>query len=233
MGRTGPRLPSFCLNRIRPHVRVRSPPVQAKANLNCAAPATATATDDPNKHGVCGKVEGEKPGFLLGRKIMIVVDSTVESKGALQWALSHTVQCHDTIVLLYVTKPSKQATDTNGESDKNKASRGGGGGERERSNNSGGGQEARGGASGSGAKVEVRDMAAHHDVGEQPDNRRRRGVLHPERRLHGSCGEEKKQEARRKFGLCLYRWPWRLSDYGAKGNTVGSPVVPLSDATVS
>ncbi|KAK8567380.1 hypothetical protein V6N13_105351 [Hibiscus sabdariffa] len=120
MSRTGPRLPSFCLNRIRPHVRVRSPPVQAKANVNCAAPATV----DPNKHGVCGKVEGEKPGFLLGRKIMVVVDSTVESKGALQWALSHTVQCHDTIVLLHVTKPSKQATDTNDESDKNKASSG-------------------------------------------------------------------------------------------------------------
>ncbi|KAK8508037.1 hypothetical protein V6N13_055495 [Hibiscus sabdariffa] len=116
MGRTGTRLPSFCLNRIRPHVRVRSPPIQAKANVNCAAPATID-----HKHGVCGKVEEEsKPGFLLGRKIVVVVDSTVEAKGALQWALSHTVQCHDTVVLLHVTKPSKQ----DHESDKNKASRG-------------------------------------------------------------------------------------------------------------
>ncbi|GMJ04598.1 hypothetical protein like AT1G69080 [Hibiscus trionum] len=119
MGRTGTRLPNFCLNRIRPHVRVRSPPIQAKPNVNFAAPAPATID---HKHGVCGNVEEEnKPGFLLGRKIVVVVDSTVEAKGALQWALSHTVQCHDTVVLLHVTKPSKQVAD---ESNKNKASRG-------------------------------------------------------------------------------------------------------------
>ena len=106
MGRTGTRLPGFCLNRIRPHVRVRSPPIQAKPNVNSAK------TDQ--KDGICGKVgedissNGEKPGLVIGRKIMIVVDSSIEAKGAIQWALSHTVQCQDTIILLYVTKPSKQ-----------------------------------------------------------------------------------------------------------------------------
>ncbi|XP_038994202.1 uncharacterized protein LOC120118146 [Hibiscus syriacus] len=108
--RTATRLPSFCLNRIRPRVRVRSPPTQAKANLNRAAPATID-----HNHG---------QSFLLGRKIMVVVDSTIEAKGALQWALSHAVQCHDTVVLLSVTKPSKQVMDTNDESNKNKVSRG-------------------------------------------------------------------------------------------------------------
>lgn len=39
---------------------------------------------------------------------MIVVDSSREAKGALQWSLSHTVQSQDKVVLLYVIKPSKQ-----------------------------------------------------------------------------------------------------------------------------
>ncbi|XVE85706.1 hypothetical protein DITRI_Ditri17bG0112200 [Diplodiscus trichospermus] len=118
MGRTGTRLPGFCLNRIRPHVRVRSPPIQAKPNVD---PAKADQKDE-----ICGKVgedhkpsNGEKPGFVIGRKIMIVVDSSIEAKGAIQWALSHTVQCHDTVVLLYVTKPSKQDDEPN----KNRAPR--------------------------------------------------------------------------------------------------------------
>ncbi|XP_062115019.1 uncharacterized protein LOC133829128 [Humulus lupulus] len=45
---------------------------------------------------------------LAGNKIMIVVDSSLEAKGALDWALSHTVQSQDTVVLFHVTKPSKQ-----------------------------------------------------------------------------------------------------------------------------
>ncbi|XVE91654.1 hypothetical protein REPUB_Repub01dG0028900 [Reevesia pubescens] len=123
MGRTGTRLPGFCLNRIRPHVRVRSPPIQAKPNVN-----SAKAHDQNQKEEICGKVgednkssNGEKPGLVIGRKIMIVVDSSIEAKGAIQWALSHTVQCQDTIILLYVTKPSKQVPVTNDESDKNRA----------------------------------------------------------------------------------------------------------------
>lgn len=106
MGRTGAWLPGFCLNRIRPHVRVKSPPIQAKPNLDASKP--------DQKDEISGKVgedksrNGEKTGFLIGRRIMIVVDSSIEAKGALQWALSHTVQCHDTLVLLHVTKPSKQ-----------------------------------------------------------------------------------------------------------------------------
>ncbi|MBA0866021.1 hypothetical protein Goshw_017312 [Gossypium schwendimanii] len=121
MGRTGARLPGFCLNRIRPHVRVKSPPIQAKPNLD------SSKTDQ--KEEISGKVgedksrNGEKTGFLIGRKIMIVVDSSIEAKGALQWALSHTVQCHDTLVLLHVTKPSKQVPNTNENHDKNRAPR--------------------------------------------------------------------------------------------------------------
>lgn len=105
MGRTVTRLPSFCLNRIRPHGRVRSPPVQSKQHLDPIKTDTR-----PDKFGNVrneNQTDGEKPAALLGRKIMIVVDSSFEAKGALQWALSHTVQSQDTIILLHVTKPSK------------------------------------------------------------------------------------------------------------------------------
>lgn len=50
---------------------------------------------------------GGKNGLGNGRKIMIVVDSSFEAEGALQWALSNTVQNQDQIVLLHLTKPSK------------------------------------------------------------------------------------------------------------------------------
>ncbi|EXB89121.1 hypothetical protein L484_016682 [Morus notabilis] len=49
---------------------------------------------------------------ISGNKIMIVVDSSLEAEGALEWALSHTVQSQDTVVLLHVSKPAKQ--DSNG-----------------------------------------------------------------------------------------------------------------------
>ncbi|KAE8691954.1 nucleolar protein 14-like [Hibiscus syriacus] len=93
MGRTGLRLPGFCLNRIRPHVRVKSPPTQ------------------PNPSAKTTHPKGQVGEEASGRKIMIVVDSSIEAKGALQWTLSHTVvQCQDTLVLLHVAKPSKQVS---------------------------------------------------------------------------------------------------------------------------
>ncbi|KAJ1412114.1 UspA [Sesbania bispinosa] len=111
MGKRGTRLPGFCLNRIRPHARVRSPPIQAKHDTS------ATKIDQKTENS-CSSCEeksddGLKPGSVIGRKIMIVVDSSLEAKGAVQWALTHTVQNQDTIVLLHVLKPSnsKQAID--------------------------------------------------------------------------------------------------------------------------
>ncbi|KAK7307043.1 hypothetical protein VNO77_39752 [Canavalia gladiata] len=110
MGKRGTRLPGFCLNRIRPHARVRSPPAQAKHDTS------ATKIDQKNENSCSASEEksddGVKPGSVIGRKIMIVVDSSLEAKAAVQWALTHTVQNQDTIVLLHVMKPSsKQATD--------------------------------------------------------------------------------------------------------------------------
>ncbi|XP_020228277.1 uncharacterized protein LOC109809391 [Cajanus cajan] len=44
-------------------------------------------------------------------KIMVVVDSSFEAKGALEWALSHTVQTRDTLVLLHVSNPTREGTE--------------------------------------------------------------------------------------------------------------------------
>ncbi|KAE8023110.1 hypothetical protein FH972_008854 [Carpinus fangiana] len=100
MAKITTKLPGFCLNRIRPHARVRSPPAQSKPHDNFSS----SKTQNPGRH-----VKEEKPLLVISRKIVIVVDSSLEAKGALQWALSHTVQNQDTVILLCVTKPSKQA----------------------------------------------------------------------------------------------------------------------------
>lgn len=52
--------------------------------------------------------EGFKAGPEIGNKIMVVVDSSLEAKGALEWALSNTIQTQDTIILLHVAKPSRR-----------------------------------------------------------------------------------------------------------------------------
>ncbi|KAL5987907.1 hypothetical protein ACLOJK_035666 [Asimina triloba] len=103
MGRASPRLPSFCLNRLVMRVRVRSPPVPAepkRISNAVKAERVAAFSSNPAKDSD----EKMKPVVVIGRRIMIVVDSSQEAKSALQWALSHTVQNQDTMVLLYVTK---------------------------------------------------------------------------------------------------------------------------------
>ncbi|PSS28957.1 UspA protein [Actinidia chinensis var. chinensis] len=113
MGRTGVKLSGFCLNRIRPHVRVRSPPIQSKLDVNSAK------NDQKTENSGCVGEEnlgvGKQSRVVVGRRIMIVVDSSIEAKGALQWALTHTVQSQDMVILLYVTKPSKQGEESSKE----------------------------------------------------------------------------------------------------------------------
>ncbi|KAK7822122.1 uncharacterized protein LOC112036090 [Quercus suber] len=110
MAKTGTKLPNFCLNRIRPHARVRSPPAQAQSKPAENVISSTKAENDSGHIKEEKLGDGAKPVLLIGRRIMIVVDSSFEAKGALQWALSHTVQNQDTLILLFVTKPSKKGT---------------------------------------------------------------------------------------------------------------------------
>lgn len=105
MGRTSIRWPIIWLNRVVPRVRLRSPLVEPKRISNAKKTDRITGITNGEKH--CNNIEW-KPGIALGRRIMIVVDSSAEAKAALQWALSHTVQNHDTMVLLSVIKPCGQ-----------------------------------------------------------------------------------------------------------------------------
>ncbi|OWM75875.1 uncharacterized protein LOC116210440 [Punica granatum] len=107
MVRMGTRLPGFCLNRIRPHVRVRSPPIQAKPEAGFGNVNQEVKDSGP---GACVEEKPNEAAKAIGRKVMIVVDSSVEAKGAIQWALSHTIQSQDTVVLLHVIKPTQPAT---------------------------------------------------------------------------------------------------------------------------
>ncbi|KAI7753306.1 LOW QUALITY PROTEIN: hypothetical protein M8C21_020127 [Ambrosia artemisiifolia] len=122
MVRNGSKMPSFCLAKIRPHVRVRSPTIQlkeyvdssTKTNDHKTKPSAEFANDkEPKSEGV---KKDEPPVKVVARKVMIVVDSSVEAKNALQWALTHSVQSHDILVLLYVKKiSSKQGNEYNKE----------------------------------------------------------------------------------------------------------------------
>ncbi|CAN1839993.1 hypothetical protein LINPERHAP1_LOCUS35927 [Linum perenne] len=47
---------------------------------------------------------------MKSNKVMVVVDSGGEAKGALELALSHTVQTHDSILLLYVANQLSAST---------------------------------------------------------------------------------------------------------------------------
>ncbi|WCJ22081.1 Adenine nucleotide alpha hydrolases-like superfamily protein [Euphorbia peplus] len=124
MGKVGTRLPGFCLNRMRSHVRVRSPPIQTK--INNSGNNGGVQNEEKVKVMNSDHVEDQavKPKEIMGRKIMIVVDSSVEAKSAVLWALSHTVQTQDLLILLHVTKPSKFVTGHDKSTIKDRASRG-------------------------------------------------------------------------------------------------------------
>ncbi|CAL1395179.1 unnamed protein product [Linum trigynum] len=120
-GSSSTRLPSFCLNRIRPHVRVRSPQLHPhqKQSIPVTARKFSPGADDHNSDqdekisGVAAATTTK--GASAGRrKIMIVVDSSGESKVALQWALSQTIQSQDYVILLHVAKPSNNQGFTKG-----------------------------------------------------------------------------------------------------------------------
>ncbi|CAH9102453.1 unnamed protein product [Cuscuta epithymum] len=48
-------------------------------------------------------------------RVMVVVNQTPEAKHALQWALTHTIQTHDTVVLLHVASPCRKGGNSNSE----------------------------------------------------------------------------------------------------------------------
>ncbi|EEF47728.1 conserved hypothetical protein [Ricinus communis] len=97
-------MPKQSISKSMTRIRVRSPNLRRKPTLDSG--------DNDQKLEFLGNGM-ENFGGENGNKVMVVVDSSLEAKGALEWALSHTVQSRDTIVLLYVSRPSNRGTDSN------------------------------------------------------------------------------------------------------------------------
>ncbi|XP_030455356.1 uncharacterized protein LOC115676544 [Syzygium oleosum] len=84
----------------------------ARLKINLSSFRSSSDNEEAPKPGFSSGVEGGVPsggatvGGGCGNRVMVVVDSSLEAKGALEWALSHTIQSQDdTIVLLCVAKP--------------------------------------------------------------------------------------------------------------------------------
>nr|GMD37504.1 uncharacterized protein LOC109162818 [Ipomoea batatas] len=104
-------MPGFCFSQAVAHVRARSPIQPYKKSVHLMAGDDKTTefssknSTEMSFNGSDQRTEGEGRN---NNRVMVVVDMSIEAKGALQWALSHTVHTQDTIILLLVTKPFKQ-----------------------------------------------------------------------------------------------------------------------------
>ncbi|KAK9000081.1 hypothetical protein V6N11_082215 [Hibiscus sabdariffa] len=110
MVRSSSRSPTMSLGQSVARVRVTSPSLRRKSVSSCIGndqevKFLGKKSEDTNFTIDDEAAETEYGG---GNKVMVVVDSTLEAKGALDWALSHTIQTEDTIVLLHVTKLRKR-----------------------------------------------------------------------------------------------------------------------------
>ncbi|MBA0714480.1 hypothetical protein Golax_013451 [Gossypium laxum] len=101
MGRSHSGSPKLSLGRSLPRVRVHSPSLRRKSAANCF-----------ENNQQAAEFLGDGGDNLIynerGNKVMVVVDSSLESKAALEWALSYAIQDHDSIVLLHVAKPRRR-----------------------------------------------------------------------------------------------------------------------------
>ncbi|KAI3962731.1 hypothetical protein MKW92_023569 [Papaver armeniacum] len=108
MGRTSSsRFQVSCFNSSSSRVRIRSKPVQSKSIKSTSSnfikkdELMMMIDNSTNKDA-----EQRKSKFVVGRRIMVVVDLSYEVASAIQWTLTHTVQSQDTLVLLHVVKPN-------------------------------------------------------------------------------------------------------------------------------
>ncbi|KAL2479124.1 Adenine nucleotide alpha hydrolase-like superfamily protein [Forsythia ovata] len=107
-------MPGLCMSRaavrVRARVCVRSPSVQYKKSASFingqVKSEVSSEVNEPSFNSYLLKSESE-----CGNRVMVVVDSSPEAKGALEWALSHTVQARDTIILLHVAKQDENCNE--------------------------------------------------------------------------------------------------------------------------
>ncbi|KAA3475768.1 UspA [Gossypium australe] len=102
MGRSHSGSPKLSLGRSLPRVRVHSPSLRRKSAANCFENDQQAAEFLGDGGDTDNLINNER-----GNKVMVVVDSSLESKAALEWALSYAIQDHDSIVLL-VANPRRR-----------------------------------------------------------------------------------------------------------------------------
>ncbi|XP_023767095.1 uncharacterized protein LOC111915698 [Lactuca sativa] len=113
-------------NSMRARVQVRSPSPRHKKSYSLGrlndGVKTVAFSGSENSSGELNfdisreMLKGEtETDDGCGNKVMVVVDSSIEAKGALQWALTHTVQNQDTVILLHVASASKLGCKSSGE----------------------------------------------------------------------------------------------------------------------
>lgn len=101
------KITAFCMSPAVARICARSPCQSYKKTdsffkSDGNSDHSSKSSGDLSFNGDVSKLENDG-----GNRIMVVVNSSFEAKGALQWALSHTVQSQDSIILLHVAKPSK------------------------------------------------------------------------------------------------------------------------------
>ncbi|KAL5748996.1 hypothetical protein ACOSQ2_026293 [Xanthoceras sorbifolium] len=105
MARSHTRSPRLSISKSMARVRVRSPSLQRKKTSFTSSIESDRRVDQFLSTSTEEIDYGEGSS---GNKVMVVVDDlSLDAKGPLEWALSHAVQNHDNIFLLYVAKSSK------------------------------------------------------------------------------------------------------------------------------
>ncbi|QHO20765.1 hypothetical protein HN51_063176 [Arachis hypogaea] len=97
LGRSRPRLRlrGLCFGNATPHVRASS---------------SSRAEFSSNDVHESSRDKADESGVETGgnNQVMVVMDSSFEAKGALDWALSRTIQRQDNVVLVHVAKPTSR-----------------------------------------------------------------------------------------------------------------------------
>ncbi|XP_072062214.1 uncharacterized protein [Arachis hypogaea] len=100
LGRSRPRLRlrGLCFGNATPHVRASS---------------SSRAEFSSNDVHESSRDKADESGVETGgnNQVMVVMDSSFEAKGALDWALSRTIQRQDNVVLVHVAKPTSREED--------------------------------------------------------------------------------------------------------------------------
>ncbi|KAK6787624.1 hypothetical protein RDI58_016149 [Solanum bulbocastanum] len=119
MNRFRAKLHRFCISQAVVRVQARSPCQQYKNTASIKfndSDSKYCSSTEMSFNSVESRPDSESIGNNSNNnRVMVVVDPSLDPNCALQWALSHTVQRQDTIILLYVSKISKEGEKANSE----------------------------------------------------------------------------------------------------------------------